>query len=60
MSAITRYLEAIRQLLDQTPYILSKSFEYEDRGGVALLIRGKIIFDNLSIDVTVTFEATVT
>ena len=48
MSAITRYLENIRQLLDQTPYILSKSLEYEDRGGVALLIRGKIIFDNLS------------
>jgi len=48
MSAITRYLENIRQLLDQTPYILSKSLEYEDRGGVALLIKGKIIFDNLS------------
>jgi hypothetical protein len=48
MSAITRYLEDIRQLLDQIPYILSKSLEYEDRGGVALLIRGKIIFDNLS------------
>ena len=48
MSAIARYLEDIRQLLDQTPYILSKSLEYEDRGGVALLIKGKIIFDNLS------------
>ena len=48
MSAITGYLEDIRQLLDQTPYILSKSFEYEDRGGVALLIKGKIVFDNLS------------
>ena len=48
MSAITRYLEDIRQLLDQTPYILSKTLEYEDRGGVALLIKGKIIFDNLS------------
>jgi len=48
MSAITRYLENIRQLLDQTPYILSRSFEYEDRGGVALLIKGKIIFDNFS------------
>ena len=49
MSAITRYLENIRQLLDQTPYILSRSFEYEDRGGVALLIKGKIIFDNFSV-----------
>ena len=48
MSAITRYLEDIRQLLDQTPYILSKSLEYEDRGGVALLVKGKIIFDNPS------------
>ena len=48
MSSITRYLEDIRQLLDQTPYILSKSLEYEDRGGVALLVKGKIIFDNLS------------
>ena len=48
MSAIIRYLEDIRQLLDQTPYILSRSFEYEDRGGVALLIKGKIIFDNFS------------
>lgn len=48
MSAITRCLENIRQLLDQPPYILSRSFEYEDRGGVALLIKGKIIFDNFS------------
>ncbi len=48
MPAITRYLENIRQLLDQTPYILSKSIEYEDRGGVALIIKGKIVFDNLS------------
>ena len=48
MSAITRYLEDIRQLLDQTPYILSKTLKYEDRGGVALLVKGKIIFDNLS------------
>jgi hypothetical protein len=48
MSTITRYLEDIRQLFDQTPYILSKSLEYEDRGGVALLVKGKIIFDNLS------------
>ena len=48
MSSITRYLEDIRLLLDQTPYILSKSLEYEDRGGVALLVKGKIIFDNLS------------
>ena len=48
MSSITRYLEDIRHLLDQTPYILSKSLAYEDRGGVALLVKGKIIFDNLS------------
>ncbi|MBN2091333.1 hypothetical protein JW964_17105 [candidate division KSB1 bacterium] len=48
MSTITKYVDEIRQLLDQTPYILSKSFEYEDRGGVALLLKGKIIFEDLS------------
>jgi hypothetical protein len=48
MSTITKYLDDIRQLLEQTPYILSKSLEYEDRGGVALLIKGNIIFENLS------------
>jgi hypothetical protein len=48
MPGVAGYLKKVREVIDSTPYVLSRSLEFEDRGGIALILRGKLVFDDLS------------
>lgn len=48
MPGVAEYLTNVRVVIDSTPYVLSLSLEFEDRGGIALVLRGKLVFDDLS------------
>lgn len=46
MSAITEYLDDIERLLDNIPFRLSTKIHVENRGDIALYIRGEVEFVN--------------
>src|SRR5919108_4101736 len=48
MPGVAEYLRRIREIIDNAPYVLSRSLEFEDRGGIALVLRGKLVFDDFS------------
>jgi hypothetical protein len=48
MSGVAEYLKKVREVIDSTPYALSRSLEFEDRGGIALVLRVKLVFDDFS------------
>jgi hypothetical protein len=48
MPGVAEYLRHIREVIDNAPYVLSRSLEFEDRGGIAFVLRGKLIFDDFS------------
>ncbi len=48
MPGITNYINIIKDIIDDTPFILSSNLEYENRGGVALYLRGNILFEDFS------------
>lgn len=48
MSGVEDYLKHIKEIIDGAPYVLSRSLEFEDRGGIALVLRGKLVFDDFS------------
>src|ERR1700758_73243 len=48
MPGVAEYLRHIREVIDNAPYVLSRSLEFEDRGGIALVLQGKLIFDDFS------------
>lgn len=45
---IEEYVEDIEKLINQLPYRLSTKIHAENRGNVALYLRGKIVFANKS------------
>lgn len=48
MPGVAEYLKNAREVIDSTPYVLSRSLDFEDRGGIALVLRGKLVFDDFS------------
>jgi len=48
MSAIEKYVEETEKLINQLPYRLSTKIHAENRGEVALYLRGEIVFANRS------------
>jgi hypothetical protein len=48
MSAIEEYVEETEKLINQLPYRLSTKIHAENRGEVALYLRGEIVFANRS------------
>ena len=48
MSIITEYLSEVKKLIDDTPLKLSTKIYEENRGEVALYLKGEIVFPDLS------------
>lgn len=44
MSIIEEYLDDIKRVLDEIPFELSRKVQAENRGDVALYLKGKIVF----------------